>query len=48
MPETSSNTPDSKGFFGAYGGQYVPEPLKARLDEVARALEAAEADPSFQ
>ncbi|MCR5562062.1 MAG: tryptophan synthase subunit beta [Desulfovibrio sp.] len=48
MPEISTNTPDSKGFFGAYGGQYVPEPLKARLDEVTRALAAAEADPSFQ
>ncbi len=48
MPEISTNTPDSKGVFGADGGQYVPEPLKARLDEVARALAAAEADPSFQ
>ncbi|MTJ93344.1 MAG: tryptophan synthase subunit beta [Desulfovibrio sp.] len=40
--------PDSNGFFGAYGGQFVPEPLKARLDEVAEAMKAAEADPSFQ
>ena len=48
MSEIPSSTPDCKGFFGVYGGQYVPEPLKARLDEVASALESAEADPSFQ
>ena len=40
--------PDSRGFFGAYGGQFVPEPLKVRLDELTKAMEAAEADPSFQ
>ena len=39
--------PDSNGFFGAYGGQYVPEPLKVRLNEVTNALEEAEQDPSF-
>ena len=25
---TSGDKPDSKGFFGAYGGQYVPEPVR--------------------
>lgn len=45
---TSGDKPDSKGFFGAYGGQYVPEPVKARLDELNRAMEAAQADPAFQ
>ena len=44
----SATKPDSQGFFGAYGGQYVPEALKQRLDEVSRALEAAESDPAFQ
>ena len=44
----STTKPDSQGFFGAYGGQYVPEALKQRLDEVTRAFEAAEADPAFQ
>ena len=39
--------PDSKGFFGPYGGQFVPEALKARLDDVATALDAALADPGF-
>lgn len=40
--------PDSRGFFGAYGGQYVPEAIKARLDELSRALDAALEDTSFQ
>lgn len=40
--------PDSNGFFGAYGGQYVPEPLKKRLDEVTRAFETAIQDESFK
>lgn len=44
----SYGIPDSRGFFGAYGGQFVPEPVKARLDELARALDAAQSDPSFQ
>ncbi|MDO5483933.1 MAG: tryptophan synthase subunit beta [Desulfovibrionaceae bacterium] len=43
----SDVTPDSKGFFGPYGGQYVPEALKARLDQLAAAFEDALADPSF-
>lgn len=40
--------PDSRGFFGAYGGQYVPESVKARLDELSRALDAALEDTSFE
>ena len=40
--------PDSSGFFGAYGGQFVPESARARLDELADAMEAAQADPDFQ
>lgn len=39
--------PDKEGFYGAYGGQYVPEPVKARLDEVAAAFDAALQDESF-
>lgn len=41
------NKPDSKGFFGAYGGQFVPPELKKRLDEVACAFETAIEDPIF-
>ena len=39
--------PDSKGFFGAYGGQYVPDAIKARLDELDQAFKEALADPEF-
>lgn len=40
--------PDSKGFFGAYGGQFVPEPLKVRLDELGTAFEDVIQDESFK
>lgn len=39
--------PDSAGFFGAYGGQFVPDPLKRRLDEVAAAFYEAIEDAAF-
>ncbi len=35
------------GFFGAYGGSFVPEALQPRLDEVSRAFEQALGDPAF-
>ena len=40
-------TSDSTGFFGAYGGQFVPEDLKARLDELTNAFERYRDDPQF-
>ena len=36
-----------KNFFGAFGGQYVPETLIPALDELEAALAAALADPAF-
>jgi len=39
--------PDSRGYFGAFGGRYVPEVLVAALDELERALNDALADPQF-
>lgn len=47
MGETFSGKPDANGFFGAYGGQYVPEPLKKRLDEVTEAFRKAITEDSF-
>ena len=44
---THTGKPDENGFFGAYGGQYVPDSLKNRLDEVARAFTKAIVDPTF-
>ncbi len=37
-----------KGFFGEFGGQYVPPELEAPLNHVAEAYEALRGDPSFQ
>ena len=34
--------------FGAYGGRYVPETLIPALDELERAYESAQTDPSFR
>ena len=36
------------GFFGEYGGQFIPEPLKKRLDELDKAFRDAMADTAFQ
>jgi tryptophan synthase beta chain len=35
------------GWFGEFGGRYVPETLVAALDELAAAYAAAQGDPSF-
>ena len=39
--------PDNKGYFGAYGGRFVPETLVPALDELAAAYKEAKADASF-
>ncbi|MCJ7654287.1 MAG: tryptophan synthase subunit beta [Dehalococcoidia bacterium] len=39
--------PDNRGYFGAYGGRFVPETLVPALDELAAAYEEAKADASF-
>jgi tryptophan synthase beta chain len=38
----------SKGKFGPYGGQFVPETLMPALAELETAYEVAKADPAFQ
>ena len=40
--------PDSRGYFGAYGGRFVPEVLIPALDELGAAFGEARDDPSFQ
>ncbi len=40
--------PDSRGRFGEFGGQYVPETLMPALAELASEFDAAWADPSFR
>ncbi len=39
--------PSTTGFFGKYGGQFVPPELKQVLDEVERAYKEAQKDPVF-
>ena len=40
--------PDDNGFFGEYGGRFVPEPIRVRLDELAAAFEIARNDAAFR
>jgi tryptophan synthase beta chain len=39
--------PDNKGYFGDYGGKFVPEALMPVLDELETAYGEAKRDPSF-
>ncbi|HEY8313080.1 MAG TPA: tryptophan synthase subunit beta [Candidatus Baltobacteraceae bacterium] len=39
--------PDSRGYFGEFGGRFVPEVLVAALDELEREMRAAFADAAF-
>jgi tryptophan synthase beta chain len=39
--------PDERGYFGDYGGQFVPETLMPVLDELTAAYNQAKADPAF-
>ena len=40
--------PDERGYFGAYGGRFVPETLMAPLLELTEAYGAARGDAAFQ
>lgn len=40
--------PDEKGFYGKFGGQFVPETLMTAVIELDKAYRDAKADPSFQ
>src|SRR5215510_14161530 len=39
--------PDERGYFGAYGGRFVPETLVAPIEELTAGYLAARADASF-
>jgi len=39
--------PDSRGYFGQFGGRFVPETLMPALDELETAYEEAKRDPFF-
>ncbi len=46
--ENNSNNKDKIGYFGKYGGQYVPEQLKNILNELDNEFNKAILDPSFR
>ena len=40
--------PDNRGYFGVYGGRYVPETLVPALADLARGYDAVKGDESFR
>jgi tryptophan synthase beta chain len=43
-----AKVPDFRGYFGPFGGRFVPETLMPALAELEKAYAEAQADPSFQ
>lgn len=43
-----SNQPDEKGFYGAFGGAYIPEILHENVENLKKAFYAAREDQSFK
>lgn len=39
--------PDSRGYFGDYGGSFIPEQLQAIIDQITAAYEEIRTDPGF-
>jgi tryptophan synthase beta chain len=46
-PAFGRRDPDPRGYFGAYGGRFVPETLVAPIEELTTAYYAAREDPLF-
>jgi len=46
-PQAASEWPDAHGRFGPYGGRYVPETLFEPIEELERAYNATQTDPTF-
>ena len=46
-PVFGRRDPDARGYFGAYGGRFVPETLVAPIEELTRGYLAAREDASF-
>ncbi|UGY90836.1 tryptophan synthase subunit beta [Streptomyces gobiensis] len=47
IPDPQGQIPTAEGYFGAFGGKFIPEALVAAVDEVAAEYEKAKADPAF-
>jgi tryptophan synthase beta chain len=46
-PVFGRRDPDARGYFGEFGGRFVPETLMAPVDELASAYADARRDPAF-
>jgi tryptophan synthase beta chain len=46
-PSFGRRDPDSRGYFGAFGGRFVPETLMAPVEALRDAYVAARSDPAF-
>jgi tryptophan synthase beta chain len=44
----STTVPDERGYYGEFGGRFVPETLIPALDELTASYKEAMADPEFQ
>src|SRR5215469_15794096 len=47
IPASPGQFPTAAGYFGAFGGKFIPEALVAAVDEVAIEYERAKTDPGF-
>jgi tryptophan synthase beta chain len=45
--ETDLHDPDQRGYFGPFGGRFMPEALIAALDELTAEYDKARIDPAF-
>jgi tryptophan synthase beta chain len=48
IPEFGRRDPDARGYYGAYGGRFVPETLMGPIEELEREYRRARQDPVFQ
>ena len=48
VPVSGRRDPDARGYYGPYGGRFVPETLVAPVEELERAYLGAREDPGFR
>jgi tryptophan synthase beta chain len=47
IPDPEGQIPSAEGYFGDFGGKFIPEALVAAVDEVAVEYDKAKSDPAF-
>mgnify|MGYP003948906527 FL=1 len=47
VPKFGERDPDERGYYGVYGGSYVPETLVAPIEELVASYDEARKDPNF-